>query len=128
MPAADVDAIVSHARACRPEEACGLFTGPPGQVIRTHCLTNADHSPSTYTIDPREHFAAWKQADAEGLELIGCWHSHTHTEAYPSPTDVAQAFEPAWVYVLVSLRDAVPAVRGYRIVDGKVSPVEIVVE
>ena len=46
------------------------------------------------------------------------FHSHTHTEAYPSPTDVAQAPDPSWHYVLVSLRDIQPVVRSYRIVDG----------
>jgi proteasome lid subunit RPN8/RPN11 len=45
------------------------------------------------------------------------FHSHTHTEAYPSPTDVAQAPDPSWHYVIVSLRDRSPSIRSYRIVD-----------
>ncbi len=53
--------------------------------------------------------------------IIGVFHSHTHTEAYPSPTDVAQAPDPAWHYVLVSLRDIQPVVRSYRIVDGVIT-------
>ncbi len=55
------------------------------------------------------------------LDIIGVFHSHTHTEAYPSPTDVAQAPDPGWHYVLVSLRDAQPVVRSYRIVDGAIT-------
>ena len=55
------------------------------------------------------------------------FHSHTHTDAYPSPTDVAQAPDPAWHYVLVSLRAELPSVRSYRVVDGDISE-ELVVE
>ena len=47
-------------------------------------------------------------------------HSHTHTDAYPSPTDIAQAPDPDWHYVIVSLRDDVPMLRSYRIIDGTV--------
>ncbi len=55
------------------------------------------------------------------------FHSHTHTDAYPSPTDVAQAPDPGWHYVLVSLRDTHPVVRCYRIVEGRITeePVEV---
>ena len=49
-------------------------------------------------------------------------HSHTHTEAVPSPTDVAQAPDPGWHYAIVSLRDdRNPSLRSYRIVDGEVA-------
>ena len=54
------------------------------------------------------------------MALLGVWHSHTHTDAWPSPTDVAQAPDPAWHYVLVSLRDTHPVLRSYRIQDGRI--------
>ena len=57
-----------------------------------------------------------RDAEAHGVEIIGVFHSHTHTDAYPSPTDIAQAPDPGWHYVLVSLRDTHPVVRSYRIV------------
>ena len=53
------------------------------------------------------------------------WHSHTHTDPYPSPTDIRQAVDPAWIYVIVSLRDNAPMLRGYRIVDGEVAEVQV---
>ena len=62
-----------------------------------------------------------------GLELIAVYHSHTHTLAYPSPTDVEQAVDPNWHYVLVSLADEAPSVRSYRIVDGNIAEEPIVV-
>ena len=57
-----------------------------------------------YTIDPKDHLRAERDAEDRGLEIIGVVHSHTHTEAYPSPTDVAQAPDPGWHYVIVSLK------------------------
>ena len=62
-------------------------------------------SARVYTVDPKDHLRADRDAEARGLEIIGVFHSHTHTDAYPSPTDVAQAPDPGWHYVLVSLRD-----------------------
>ena len=64
---------------------------------------NAAESSRVYTVDPRDHLRADRDAEERGLEIIGVMHSHTHTEAYPSPTDVAQAPDPAWHYVIVSL-------------------------
>jgi proteasome lid subunit RPN8/RPN11 len=54
-----------------------------------------------------------RAAQALGADIMGVFHSHTHTDAYPSPTDVAQALDPGWHYVLVSLRDTHPVVRSY---------------
>ena len=55
-----------------------------------------------------------REAEARGLELLGVMHSHTHTDAYPSPTDLAQAPDPGWHYVIVSLRQEAPVLRSYR--------------
>lgn len=68
-----------------------------------------------------------RAAENAGGDLIGVWHSHTHTEPYPSTTDIRQAFEPSWCYVLVGLSTSPPVLRAYRIVGGTVSevPVEI---
>ena len=54
------------------------------------------------------------------MDIVGVMHSHTHTNAYPSPTDVAQAVDPSWHYVIVSLEDEAPVLRSYRIVDGEI--------
>jgi proteasome lid subunit RPN8/RPN11 len=81
-----------------------------------------------YRIDGRDQLAAMRAAEARGEEVVGCWHSHTHTDAYPSPTDVAQAkWYPDWLYVVVSLKYEEPVLRAYRIVDDEVTeiPVEL---
>ena len=111
--------MVAHAYDGLPDEACGLLAGPPGADRCTvfYPCRNAAESAKVYTIDPRDHLRADRDAEQRGLELIGVMHSHTHTDAYPSPTDLAQAPDPAWHYVIVSLRSEAPTLRSYRIVD-----------
>jgi [CysO sulfur-carrier protein]-S-L-cysteine hydrolase len=89
---------------------------------------NADASARTYTVEPKDLLAAMRAAEARGHEIVGVWHSHTHTDAYPSPTDVRQAVDPAWLYVIVSLRDQAPVLRAYRIVDGAIHEVAVTLE
>lgn len=103
-----------------PDEACGLLGGDPvsGKVSVFYPCRNAASSSRVYTVDPKDLLKADRDADERGLGLIGVMHSHTHTEAYPSPTDVDQAPDPGWHYVIVSLKREAPVVRSYRIVDG----------
>jgi proteasome lid subunit RPN8/RPN11 len=112
--------MVGHAYDGLPDEACGLLAGPPGTTRCTafYPCRNAAESSKLYTVDPKDHLRADRDAEGRGLEIVGVMHSHTHTEAYPSPTDVAQAPDPTWHYVIVSLRAEAPTLRSYRIVDG----------
>jgi proteasome lid subunit RPN8/RPN11 len=69
-----------------------------------------------------------RAAEASGVEIVGVWHSHTHTDAFPSPTDVRQAVDPAWLYVIVSLRDQAPVLRAYRIRDERIAEVAVALD
>ena len=111
--------MVGHAYDGLPDEACGLLAGPPGsdRVTAFYPCRNAAASSRVYTIDPKDHLRADREAERLGLEISGVMHSHTHTDAYPSPTDVEQAPDPFWHYVIVSLRQDAPVTRSYRIVD-----------
>ena len=122
--------IVAHCYDGLPDEACGLFGGDPttGKAAVTYPTRNAAASARVYEVDPRDYLHADRDAEARGLQIIGVFHSHTHTDAYPSPTDVAQAPDPAWHYVLVSLKDLVPVVRSYRIVDGNITEEPVVLD
>jgi proteasome lid subunit RPN8/RPN11 len=122
--------MVGHCYDGLPLEACGLLGGDPGTAKASLCYptANAAASARVYTVEPRDHLRADRDAEGRGLELIGVFHSHTHTDAYPSPTDVAQAPDPGWHYVLVSLRDIAPVVRSYRIIDGKIAEESVVLE
>jgi proteasome lid subunit RPN8/RPN11 len=128
IPEQVYDAIVAHARFDFPNEACGLLAAnAAGDVCMAYCLTNAQASPTRYTLDPTEHFRAMRHAERLGWEIVGVFHSHTHSAAYPSPTDVQFALEPEWAYVIVSLARAEPDVRAFRIVDGAVDEEPVVV-
>jgi proteasome lid subunit RPN8/RPN11 len=122
--------MVGHCLDGLPLEACGLLGGEPDAARASLCYPtrNSAASARLYTVEPRDYLKADRDAESRGLELIGVFHSHTHTDAYPSPTDVAQAPDPTWHYVLVSLRDIAPTVRSYRIVDGKIAEESIVLE
>src|SRR5262245_53411720 len=123
--------IVAHCYFGLPDEACGLLAGPvvngeaTGFVSEVYPATNADASSRTYTVDGRDYLRASRDAEARGHEIVGVWHSHTHTDAYPSPTDVRQAVDPMWVYVIVSLRDEVPMLHAYRIRDGGIAECQV---
>ncbi len=127
--------VVAHCFDGLPDEACGLLSGPlasdgepTGAVGGVYPCANADASARTYTVDSRDLLRAMRDAEGRDEELVGVWHSHTHTDAYPSDTDVRQAFEPGWIYVLVSLRFAEPVVRAYRIRDGVTAEVAVEVD
>lgn len=121
--------IIAHCLAGLPDEACGLLAGDPasGDVAWCYPTANLAHSARVYTVDPHEHLRADREAERNGWEIIGVFHSHTHTDAYPSATDVAQAPDPAWHYVVISLRDSHPVIRSYRISEGQIEEESVVV-
>jgi proteasome lid subunit RPN8/RPN11 len=126
--------IVSHCYAGLPDEACGLLGGPvderaePSGVVTTvYPCTNAEASARRFTVDSRELMRALRDAESRDEALVGVWHSHTHSDPYPSDTDVRNAMEPTWLYVLVSLQHAEPTLRCYRIRDAAVQECEVVV-
>jgi proteasome lid subunit RPN8/RPN11 len=120
--------MVGHAYDDFPNETCGLLGGHPASAKAVVCYPTANVADSArvYTVDPRGHLRADRDADARGLEVIGVYHSHTHTPAYPSPTDVAQAPDPNWHYIIVSLAEDAPVIRSYRIVDGNIAEEPVV--
>jgi proteasome lid subunit RPN8/RPN11 len=120
-------AMIGHAYDGYPLEACGLLIGRGARVTRFVPCANVAASAKVYTVDPLEHLRAERAAEAEGLEVIGVVHSHTHSEPYPSPTDVAQAPDPSWHYVIVSLKREAPETRSYRIADGTITEETIAV-
>ena len=96
-------------------------------------MSNADRSPVRYSLEPKEQLAVYNTLDAEELELSAVFHSHTRTEAYPSPTDVRLAAEEV-PYLIVSLAADPPVMRAWRIIKqswtderGSVQEIDVVV-
>jgi proteasome lid subunit RPN8/RPN11 len=135
-----VDAMVAHARRDHPVEACGVLPGPAGsdRPERFVRMANVAGSKGFEELDPKDRYVfdsnadlrLYKELDDNGEERVVIYHSHTHSEAYPSPTDITRAWGyPDAHYVLVSTRDPdTHELRSYRIIDGEVSeePIEVV--
>ena len=123
--------IVAHCYDGYPDEACGLLTGrmvgtePDGRITAAVPCVNVERSARTYTVDPRDMLRVMREAEARGDDIVGVWHSHTHTDAYPSATDVRQAVDGTWIYAIVSLKFGEPVLRAYRIADGAITEVGV---
>ena len=132
IDAATREAIIAHARADHPDEACGVIAGPAGsgRPERHIPMLNAARSPTFYEFDSGDLLKLYREMDDRDEEPVVIYHSHTATEAYPSRTDVSYASEPNAHYVLVSTRSHEKQTglagddvefRSFRIVDGQVS-------
>jgi proteasome lid subunit RPN8/RPN11 len=95
------------------------------EVLEFHACENIAHSAKVYTINPKQHLVIERNAEDAGREVVGVVHSHTHTEAYPSSTDVAQAPDPGWHYMIVTLKRGVPEPRNFRIIEGVITETAI---
>lgn len=125
LPRDYADTIVAQARKESPAEACGLIAGRDGLPVKLYPIPNADPSIYRYNMEPSAQLAAMQDIDNHDWDLLAIYHSHTHTPAYPSPTDISLAFYPDSLYVIVSLQEADPVIRAFNIVDGVVSEVEV---
>jgi proteasome lid subunit RPN8/RPN11 len=120
------DAMVAHTDFSAPEEACGLLAGDRAGVHMVYCLTNRDRSTHRFTVDPNEHYRAWRHAERHGWDIVGSFHSHPRSAAIPSATDVARALDPTWIYVIVGLGSGGRAdLRGYLIRNGEATEVDV---
>jgi proteasome lid subunit RPN8/RPN11 len=131
------DAIVAQAKAELPNEACGVivgdrWAGEGGRALRYEAARNKAGSPYRYEVDPKDLLRITIETDEADEVFWGIVHSHTHTPARPSPTDIGLAFYPDALYLLVSLSpdEIDPAtgeerLRAWRIVDGAVNEVPL---
>ena len=115
----------------RPYEGCGLLAGKNGRIERAYPTPNKSQSAVRYEIDPKDLLRVFREIDDADLELLAIYHSHTHSQAYPSSTDIRFAHYPDAYYIIVTLMDIRgPAMRAFRIVDGVVTeePVDVINE
>jgi proteasome lid subunit RPN8/RPN11 len=127
--------LIAHAREGDPDEVCGILAGQDGSITHVFRVRNiadtvtADtgvfrerdsgaaargRKPVHYYMDPRDQIRAYNEIDDLGLDVVGYYHSHTRSEARPSPTDIRLATDLSPLYVLVSLTHQ-PSVRAWRI-------------
>jgi proteasome lid subunit RPN8/RPN11 len=119
IKAAEYDLILAHARACLPDEACGLIAGliadDEKKIEKVYPLLNLDHSPEHFSIDQREQFLAIKDMRARGLAPLGNFHSHPGTPARPSAEDIKLARDPEASYLILSLVSDEPVLKSFQI-------------
>jgi proteasome lid subunit RPN8/RPN11 len=123
------DEIIAHAREDYPNECCGLLFGVNGRAERLLRMENVEHSPLNYRVDSQKLLEAFEAMEAIGLDLVGIYHSHTHSPAEPSRTDIALAGYPDAHYLIVSLANQEePVLRAFLINNGVVveQPIKIV--
>jgi proteasome lid subunit RPN8/RPN11 len=134
LPPSMFDQIVAHARDALPNEACGVIAGREGRAVRLYRMRNAEASPIVYRFDETEQLSVFSEIEDRGWDLLGFFHSHPDTGAYPSPADRAHAHwmdpltgrhtaaYPGTRYLILSLADGEPVLRAYRFERGE--PVE----
>jgi len=120
------DEMVAHAHAENPNECCGILAGVNGRLIKIYRTTNTEHSPYRYSIDPQELIAIYKEIRENNWKLLGIYHSHIHTEAYPSYNDIKSTVFNGFIYFIISLSNPDQVViRGFHIIEGRITEIEL---
>ncbi len=126
MSETDYETMLAHLREVYPLEGCGLLGGIDGHVARLYPVTNILESPYSYEMDPRQQLEAFQDLESAGLELLAIFHSHPHGPERPSATDVARAYYPDVIQLIVSFLDpSSPSVRAFTIIEGQVDEVSL---
>ena len=121
--------ITEHASCEFPNEACGILSGSQGRVEKVYEMTNLDKCPSTFFMEPKEQLKVMKEIRNKGEEMLGIYHSHVASEAYPSSHDVELALYPEASYVIISIKDKKnPSIRSFKIVEGEIAEEELKIE
>lgn len=115
IPKAIQESLFLQAQRDNPLECCGLLAGIGNLVTHHYQIKNSDQSPTTYLMDPREQFWAFGNMRQNQLDLLAIYHSHTHTPAYPSATDIRLAYYPESYYLIITLLHAQPQMRLFKI-------------
>lgn len=119
--------MISHCRETFPNEACGILGGSSKEVSKIYKMTNIEKSSVSYFMDSREQFKVMKDMRENNLSMLAIFHSHPSSPAYPSGKDVSLAFYEDAVYLIVSLIEKEPIVKGFSIKEGNIKEIEIVV-
>ncbi|MQF48849.1 M67 family metallopeptidase [SAR202 cluster bacterium AC-647-N09_OGT_505m] len=118
--------MVAHALEDDPNECCGILAGKREEVLKLYRMLNIEASPYRYRMDPKELLNVYREIDDSGWDIVAIYHSHTHSEAYPSATDVRLATWPESRYILVSLLDREnPPIRAFHIENGMVTEEDV---
>jgi proteasome lid subunit RPN8/RPN11 len=116
--------MLAHARDAAPAECCGLLLGRDDRITEAVRTANVSENPNRYEINPRDYIVTRRDARKRHLDVLGFYHSHPHSSAHPSPTDLAEATYPDLLYVIVSLAAEPAHVRMFRLDAGTATGVD----
>ncbi len=119
--------MVTQAEKAVPAEACGILAGRNGLTEKLYEMTNADNSPTHFTMIPEEQFAATKNMRAEEIRMLAVYHSHPTSQASPSQEDIKLAVMPDSTYVILSLAREKPYAKAFKIEQGVVTEVPLTI-
>jgi proteasome lid subunit RPN8/RPN11 len=127
LPRQLVNEILYQAQSSPDVEVCGLIAGKDGRPLRAIAISNVSDQPERlFAMDPGAQIDAQRRMREQGEELFGIYHSHPHSPAEPSETDLRQAGYPEALYIIVSLNTkGVLEMRGFRLRDGQATPVHL---
>ena len=118
IAASVVDAVIAHAKESQPRECCGVLLGTADRITHAVRAPNLAESSTRFLLDPQTHIEALRTARTRGLDVVGFYHSHPHSRAYPSDTDLAEAAYPECVHLIVGFVQGEPEVRLFKYVGG----------
>ncbi len=122
-------AMLAHLQAVYPLEGCGILAGMGETAVHHYAIPNIRRSPVAYEMDPHRQVQVMLELETAGWQMVAIYHSHPTGPAYPSPTDVAQAYYPEAAYVIVSLADRErPLTGAFRIENGRYTRIPLVIE
>jgi proteasome lid subunit RPN8/RPN11 len=113
-----LDEVAAHAREALPAECCGVLLGTASEVVEAVRTSNLSEDPSRYRLDPKGHIEALRAARHRGLDVVGFYHSHPHSEPEPSVTDLLEATYPGHLYLIVRPLGEGAKVRVFRFEEG----------
>ena len=122
-----LERMTAHAAEEAPLECCGLLVGTSSLIDDNVPTTNVEASPVRFQVDPRQHLQLQRTLRGTTRTIVGAYHSHPASSPFPSPSDVAEAHYPGFIYLIVSLAiPGSPEIRAFRIHSGNVAAVELV--
>jgi proteasome lid subunit RPN8/RPN11 len=107
--------MIQSVSNCLPEEGCGLLAGVGDSIHEVIPVENIEHSPVRYRMAPQDQLKAFLYIEEKGLELLGIYHSHPQGPVTPSETDIAEAYYPEAIYVIISKMNSEWRMRGFSL-------------
>ncbi len=123
-----VNRLLDEAQRSPESEVCGLIASHKGEAVSVYPVHNvADEPDKLFQMDPEGLVNAMRRIREQGEALFAIYHSHPHSPALPSATDLREVQYPDVLYLIISLdTEGVLEMRGYRL-DGN-TPREVVLE